>query len=1036
MMLAAGKSANSRIDYGYLTQVLDMVMSQPFLQTRPLNELKKIIQEAREKGQNKSEPESEAEVTKTLEAYLEMAHVFMCQDKVDKLDRMLEIVAKSLTLFHTTDSYPKIIYIKYSLLKKLSEKTYESTRLAVFKEMLAKTQDLDEYGPLTCILHMIVCLLHIKVHKEISYNDTSSSSLFFQKRLKLSGKLPKDFKGLDLVIIQKRFKLKYEPYLELVYLSIAVSFHLDCLSQYQTDTLKPDAIAMASKCLFYISNLNYQYQTLLKLPTEALLEVFKQKSSNKPTQSKLDDKRKKYQMRFKNRQSKTAPKAHPNGLLGVSESVAGGKDTIQANDLGGDATNKVGTLIILNNNSDKFASKVYIRRKDGEEQGLNDQSRHRSANVSEGQAKVVVNPKLLKKHQSDKRVKTMTSQHVSIDSFGFKRWVASPTLQKRVSHSALNDKDKDTSKDKYDESLNDSRRAATQINWRKPNLARSMSNIDEMDIIKITYETPKSRYLQRNPSNDGEASGNKLAIPSKNHLDKKYQNNLKNILGQNQSSNQAMMLEVQMRERPSIEEGGSLTKTSFRNFNPELGNSAKRIVLHKVVSEKSINNADLEAGDMNYFFGNLVSRRPSFIMSSRPSQDSTRITWLHNTDRRPPSIMKDYLNNPLGINEAAIHKRKILNFEKKKKIHNQSIKLAQLNLERWGWSKPKENGFQASYHKGALQYNSGLNRADQADLDPIKVKSREYGNENSIYDGELENPTFPFVNTLEEEEIEQLKGLFNEIDERAISNLQSKKNPAKSKRLLMKALRLIKEVNQAHSNQNQLARDNTANAFSPNFLEPIMMRNRRKSIRSGNPSSGTNENLPIEPESPGIRRVRANGNNLDLQEGSYRHHSIENGNISGPLTPNSLQKTSSIKIPEDTDRGVRNEIGRNKSIHTTSKFAKNAQDKEGTPNEIHDSPHLNDGRQTPSDTSRSKQRKRSISRTLKENRLSSKVARKPEQTVNEEIVQRIKLRNNKKQLLTSKLVPIFDDRWRKLVRNRYAKCLFVLRMATSEPNAV
>jgi hypothetical protein len=1027
-----------KTDYAYLLEILELVLSKPFLQTRSAPELKEIIKKARENGQSEPNSFSEQEVISTVEAYLEMAQIFLCQQRYDKLSKMLEIVAKSLLLFHTTESYPRTIHVKYNLLKALSEKSYDSTRLAVCKELLTKAQGSVDCESLTCLLHMLVCLLHVKVHGEVNYSDTKSATLYFTKRLRLGDKMPPSFQGLDLAYLNKRLKLAYEPYQAFVCLAVAVAFHLECLLQTQAGIVRPEAKDLANKCLFYVGNLDYQYQVLLRLPTENLRMIISNNDVGKLTSKNLEEERKKYQVTLNNFQPKVTFKNKTNSHLNVPDSIVNGNISVKVNDMG--PTRKIGTLIILNN--DQPSKNIQVKKRSQSElKGSFEGTEINKSKIPDSLAHVVVSPNMQKKQIKDQRIKAIRSQHISVNNFGNSYWKVSAKSKKNSKSSsgtdALKEKN-DTSKDeKLHESMNDSIKQPkhSHAHHSKTNHVRSVSNFDDLDILNMITEEPKNRFLQRKPSN--ESLGRRQSSPYASSAGTN-QNSLKNILQRQQTLNHTMLLEPLMQEQPSIEEQGSIQKISLRKIgNEQPGNGNKELVIKKVPNEKSIANLEFEARDMNYFFGNIVTRRPSFVLSSRPSPNSTRATWLQNTDRKVPNGMQAYLNNPFGLDEPGNHKRKVENFERKRRIRDLSTKRAKINLERWGWSKEKWVAKEVKGKAIVVEKNhTGFNQADDTDQDTVIKRNRDLDvkEEYSIYEGDMIPGNEERIATLEDDEIEELKGLFSQVEKRTVDDLQTKQNPARSKRLLLKALQVIQGAHslKQQSPKNKLVGDQTPSLMSPTNLEATVLH-----AKTSQQSSGT------EGQIYGRISVGSRGNKisreLDVKEGSVRRHSMLNESVLKKGRAGTIKKAG-LKEGENSIRSAKlNNSTTKGGPAVISRFGKKVVDKDSTPKDMLNYSQLNDDDHTSSDGSKSGRRNQSRelnnSRRLNDTRHSG-VNKRGDRSFLDDIHQQIRQRESKMQQLTSKTAPQFDEKWCHLVRNRLAKCFALLRLATTTPNAV
>jgi hypothetical protein len=602
---------------------------------------------------------------------------------------------------------------------------------------------------------------------------------------------------------------------------------------------------------------------------------------------------------------------------------------------------------------------------------------------------------------------------------------------------ALKEKN-DTSKDeKLHESMNDSIKQPkhSHAHHSKTNHVRSVSNFDDLDILNMITEEPKNRFLQRKPSN--ESLGRRQSSPYASSAGTN-QNSLKNILQRQQTLNHTMLLEPLMQEQPSIEEQGSIQKISLRKIgNEQPGNGNKELVIKKVPNEKSIANLEFEARDMNYFFGNIVTRRPSFVLSSRPSPNSTRATWLQKTDRKVPNGMQAYLNNPFGLDEPGNHKRKVENFERKRRIRDLSTKRAKINLERWGWSKEKWVAKEVKGKAIVVEKNhTGFNQADDTDQDTVIKRNRDLDvkEEYSIYDGDMIPGNEERIATLEDDEIEELKGLFSQVEKRTVDDLQTKQNPARSKRLLLKALQVIQGAHslKQQSPKNKLAGDQTPSLMSPTNLEATVLH-----AKTSQQSSGT------EGQIYGRISVGSRGNKisreLDVKEGSVRRHSMLNESVLKKGRAGTIKKAG-LKEGENSIRSAKLNSSTTKGGPAViSRFGKKKVDKDSTPKDMLNYSQLNDDDHTSSDGSKSGRRNQSRdlnnSRRLNDTRHSG-VKQRGDRSFLDDIHQQIRQRESKMQQLTSKTAPQFDEKWCHLVRNRLAKCFALLRLATTTPNAV
>ena len=194
----------------YITELYLMIENTPFLQLRKVKKLQPIVDRARQMQLTLFEGKEVIEAIEGVEACIEFAHWLLSKQKLDKFDRIMQTVGKAIVLINSEDTGSSDLKYKYGLLKILRESPTDKMKLIGLQGLLVKSQGSVNCELITCILFMLVGILHYIVDRKINYHNSKAAMSFLLKRLNMILKPPANIEELDLIFILKKLNLEYE----------------------------------------------------------------------------------------------------------------------------------------------------------------------------------------------------------------------------------------------------------------------------------------------------------------------------------------------------------------------------------------------------------------------------------------------------------------------------------------------------------------------------------------------------------------------------------------------------------------------------------------------------------------------------------------------------------------------------------------------------------------------------------------------------------------------------------------------------------
>ena len=1045
--------------YGYLQDICDMVLAMPFMQSEEYTTLKDIIDRAKANKSSGGTDGNEPEVVAAVDAYIQIAHMLLTQGKHAKFKKTMEFIAKSMLMFHTAESYPKSIQIKYTILKLLNESTYDTTRLAIFKETLTKSQGTEGCEIMTGILHMVVSLLHTKTYKEINYNDTKSATLYFLKRMKLETKMSENFRGLDLVYLSKRFGVKYRPYKEIICLSIAICFHMECLLRCQLGAMKDDSIDMAKKSLYYLSNAPESIHRTLQPHFDRLINQLKDLKSRQLDSTDVGIERNRYMVTLNQLKPRAVLKDPTNSQMNVPEKIIDGSKVIMINQFDNAFKRKKtnNSILITNNGQIGLSSDRQIKTKPRsikQYYGM-DQPEYYSST-----------PQTLKDITPDKNYKpkqtNISKHHLNAVAGGKVRWTVKEVdyMQEETIKDSLSEQRPNTTKKESGRGEAEYNMLGIAKSKSKKSQFPSASNLDDFEFFDLIPDDPNEKLLKRKKSSDnvGKREG---VNPYMNSM-KNAQSSLGNLINQSGIRIGADYFGDNL-NAPYGKVAGELSPSTYGiKMNTTITSKEPKKKLAQVNSVMDDSEVGIEAAQANYFFGQIVSERPSFMMSNRPSGDTTRTTWLmRSTDRNPTASMKQYLINPYGLDEVGSHKRKMKSLDRKLKISKKANERARLDQERWwGWVKKQEHREEES-HQVSHATSHIRDKLNFTDRTPMNI-SKRYLDGTMISDAHVsEHISFEGPLVIEEDEIEELKNIFAQPAANTPGTV-IKNNSVRSRQLLAKALRVIqgaKSGNFVHAHHGE----NSSPGISP-FPKNMIIRNNlnlhvkpkeeddeSQAIYSVGSRTNpmTRDMGPVE-KSISIPKSKMNSSISMSRRESHRIKRIDSvaesssmskkHSVRGKLNQSEIE--SSVRSKRGTDASKSKIAGQSKSRFGKSAAQNNTKKAPATPttpkrvllDSLDDDHH---------DSASSGSRSKSLSQSPKDRnnlkksgngRESQSNKKHPNQTFLDDLNSKIKLRESRLALFISKSLPNLSHLLSKLIIHKQMQAIVLTRLHTTAPN--